>query len=75
MKIGDKVVMVKGTCPKSTFRRGVVVEIGELYTVRIKRDYYRGHESTWWNRDEWKVVRPPKSSIHLPDWPFSLPED
>ena len=64
MKVGDKVVMAKETSPKSNFRTGVVVEVG-VYSVRIKRDYYRGHELTWWNRDDWKVVRPKRGR-----WPF-----
>ena len=58
MKVGDKVVMKKEVCPKTRFRMGMVVEIGELWTnsIRIKRDNYKGHEFTWWNKDDWRVV-------------------
>ena len=58
MKVGDRVVMKKDTMPKSNFRTGVVVTAAPSSNgVRIKRDYYRGHEMTWWYKNEWKVMK------------------
>jgi len=58
MKVGDRVVMAKSTMPKSNFRTGVVVRAEPSSNgVRIKRDNYRGHELTWWYREEWRVKR------------------
>lgn len=57
MKAGDRVVMTKNTSPKSNFRTGVVLEAGCYGMIRVKRDYYRGHETTWWNKSDWKVVK------------------
>lgn len=55
MKVGDRVVMSKEgelSYPKTTFRTGVVKEVA-YGMVRVKRDYYRGHEYTWWYKSEW----------------------
>ena len=54
MKVGDKVIMKKDVCPNSNFRTGVVMEV--IYDgIRVKRDNYKGHEYTWWNKEDWKV--------------------
>lgn len=72
MKVGDRVVLKRGRFPKSKFRTGVVVKVGASWrgdvrvggsqktarnSVSIKRDDYKGHENTWWNRSDWKVGR------------------
>lgn len=56
MKVGDRVVMKRWASPKSTFRTGVVMDV-DPYSVRIKRDDYRGHEYTWWTKDQWRKIR------------------
>ena len=69
MKAGDKVVMLKDTMPNSSFRTGIVKEVS-YNAVRVKRDDYKGHEYTWWDRTEWKVVKPLKSDLQSGRWPF-----
>jgi len=47
--------------PKSEFRTGVVTESDSFGTMRVKRDYYRGHENTWHFTHDWKKYVPPCS--------------
>ena len=59
MKIGDRVVMKKGRFPETKFRTGVVVNIGASWndSLSIKRDNYRGHEYTWWDKHDWEILK------------------
>jgi len=56
MKVGDRVVLKSGRFPKTRFRTGVVLKVGASWSdaLSIKRDGYRGHEYTWWNKRDWK---------------------
>ena len=60
-KKGDLVIMKEWYMPKSEFRTGVVTESDSFGTMRVKRDYYRGHENTWHFTHDWKKYVPPCS--------------
>jgi hypothetical protein len=58
IKVDDSVEITKkglAYIPGTIFKTGRVTYVG-ISGIRVKRDGYRGHESTWWPYGCWKKM-------------------
>jgi|GEM_PF-3299767 len=57
-EVGDSVELSKAgkaRYPKTQFTTGIVRKV-ERGSVSVKRDFYSGHEFTWWDVDDWSKI-------------------
>jgi hypothetical protein len=57
-KVGDKVEMTREAVKifNTCYTTGTVKKVTNYGEVSVKRDYYLGHENTWWDESNWRKI-------------------
>lgn len=58
-KVGDKVEMTRKAIKlfNTCYITGIVIRVSHYGEVSVKRNYYLGHENTWWDESYWRKIR------------------